>query len=532
MEKMKNVFSKIVSPVKETFSKYPATIVLVYILTAFIALIIDTDVIDSEMISHVTIILLTWCIGVFCVETYLENKKSSSKFFGLFITLAISIIFDILAYETIIEEVIISRIYFTYIAGLIIFTLYKLINKSELDFKEYVLKIFANFFYVSIVYLILNIGVAILSTIFIVLILDGEGFSLLGRLLILLLGIFYVPAVINSLVTVKNEESKFFKKLLLYVLLPLVVFASLIIYLYIIKLFVNGEVVKNEIFAILACMFVASFPICIMARNYKESKLVNTLTKIIMFSYIPFVILQIYAMNLRVSQYGLTGPRYLAYWFIIIECIIITLSLYKDSKYMKNILPVLFVIIAILLLTPLNPGRISALSQKKILDEFVDKDIDFDDCTKKEKLKYSGAYDYLYNSEYDEYINEKITKDDIEKMNEYNWNGNIDIEFDYDYEQQEYIYLSNSLDGLDISKYSKIYDTSSKKIDIDIEEYAEKIIKEYSLRGNYSAQKYFANNSIIELDEYDVFISSINISYYVETEEIIYVNYKGYVLEK
>lgn len=530
---MKKLFLKIISPVKKIFSKYPVTIVLTYILTAFIALTFDTDIIDNETISQIIFFLFTWCAGVFFVENYVKNKKN---FLGVIITFVISTIFYILSYILMVEDLIFLKIYITYLSGIIIFSLYKIISDSKLDLKDYMLKTFTNMFYVSVIYFVLNIGIVVLSSIFITLILDGEGFYWLVRLLILLFGMFYVPAIINSLVNVEIEESKFFKKLLLYVLLPLVVFASLIIYLYIIKLFVNGDVVKNEIFVILALIFVVNFPICVMARNYNKIKLVDKITKIMMFSYIFFIVLQMYAMNLRVSQYGLTEYRYLAYWFVLIEAITIVLFLYKDLKYMKSILLVLFAISAVLNLTPFTPERVSALSQKKILDEFVDKDINFDECTKKEKLKYSGAYNYLSKSYYDEYINENLTVDDVSKMNDYIWIGYYDEEDyddDYEFSKVECIYLySSSLEGLDISKYTKIYDIKSIEEDIDINEYAQRIVKIYLENGKYKTERYFAQNYIIEFDEYDVLLSSISIKYYVETEEITFLRYNGYVLEK
>ena len=402
MEKLTNIFSKLSKQVQETFLKYPITIILIYVITIFSAVFVDSEILFEETFEMILFIGIIGTIGVLVVETNKNSLNKKLQRLGVAISFIIAFIFyNILEFTSYNVEWI-SRLYFAYISSSLIFIVYSFIRNSGVEFKEYVLKVYNSIFEVSIVYGILSIGFLLLSLAFIGLILEGEGWFLVRRAFILLFGCFYIPAIIHSLSEMKKEVSKFIKNLILYVLMPLTTVGMAIVYMYIFKVVLNGEIFNIPVFAISAIIFVFLYPICIMARNYKEeSQTIDKVTKKLMYLYIPFIILEIYALCLRISSYGFTPSRYIGCVFVIYQLIFIILTLYKDSKYIKENLLVAILFICVLSITPLEPQRISNISQKKILNEYLESDIEFEDCSEFEKKRYSGAYQYLecYDSE-------------------------------------------------------------------------------------------------------------------------------------
>ena len=79
MGKLSNLFSNIWNQVKETFSKFPITISLVYILTIFYAIFLDNEVIQMETLEKIFFIGGVGTLGVLLVETNKELFKGILK---------------------------------------------------------------------------------------------------------------------------------------------------------------------------------------------------------------------------------------------------------------------------------------------------------------------------------------------------------------------------------------------------------------------------------------------------------------------
>ena len=93
------------------------------------------------------------------------------------------------------------------------------------------------------------------------------------KLEILLLVLYYIPSLIISLETKPEEESKFIYALINYVSLPLVSIATLIIYLYIIKLLLTLELPYTATFRTNAILLTFGIPLVLMSLSYDNTKL-------------------------------------------------------------------------------------------------------------------------------------------------------------------------------------------------------------------------------------------------------------------
>lgn len=551
MEKAKKIFSKITSLVQGTFKAFLVTVAIIYFLTVLITVFWDTDVMQESFFIQSMYIGMLWGLGSFLLESILKRSQKGLKIVGEVIALTISIVF--VRILSVIDDVnailFTTRFLITYILSVILITIYSLSKNSELKFGEYLLRVFSNLLELNIIYFILNIGIVLLYSIFNILILDSTKWDIIFRILVLLFGLFYLPAIINSISNVKEKESKFAKNLIIYVSMSLITVAIVIVYMYIVKIFALKELPRNVIFRILASIFVFALPVSIMANTYSEdNKFVKKVSKLIVYLYIPLMFLEIYSMWLRSSVYGLTPMRYMAYAFVAIQAIIIFLDLYKDGKYLRENLLVIAVVLIFAILSPLNYQKVSNLSQKRILDEYVEKNTTFEECTKEEKARFAGAYQYLENQEDGEkYINSNISTKDKKELSSY-YISRYTFEEDEQYINSEsYFYIKNGNTEMDISKYSKIYkikrmyskynnsekfkvSTESGRITVDcnIKNLLEEllIVKESQ---DLPSSKAFVDTLD---DKYTLYIKEIVIVYDNEKEKVKTFNVDGYLLER
>lgn len=537
MGKIKNLISNVLQSVKETYKKYPVTIVIAYVLTIVYILLMD-DIIPEKVYEHIYMIGTLFAVGTLFSETILKEKK---KIISILASFIIAFIFDVLSNEEILEESLMTRILIAYTSTLFLITFYKLIKKSKLEFKEYCIRICENLLKCSVTYVILEIAVTIVTVIFGILILDD--FDIIFKALVFISGFYYVPAVIDAISNTNQEVTKFVKGLILYVFTPLALILLSIIYMYIVKIYIKGELLKNSLFFILALIFVFDFPTIVMLKNYDDSKKVKYIIYILTYAYIPCILLEVYAMNIRVSDYGITPERYLAYVFVLVEILSLSLLVIKKSKYIDKMILCMIPIILLLTITPLNPENIAYAMQAKRIEKVL-AGKEFDNLSDEDKKICYDSYEYLKRNEEEEYISERISEDQLLKVSEYNVSN---TSYYYD---NEYVYVKKSLDEFDISDYKYIYkieddydtynyskivlenESEDVSVTIDLEELLEQLRKA-DMVGD--ADEEFENIDILETnnENYVVFLTYFSFNYdALDEDDIEITGISGYILER
>lgn len=548
--KIKEKFKSIIQSVKNAVERFPITIIVIFLYMLFLAIIIDVDWIADEVLEYVSYFTLYFSVGTFFTESIFKDKEKTNIF--------LYIVFSLVAITFIVIQEMSWEVQFLdywwkfivcYISTLVIVGIYFLAKKSSKDFPEYMLKLVINWIKTSVVYWILAIGIAIISSIFIYLILDGDDYSLILRLELILVGIYYFPKMLYSFVDMENEVNNFFKGLIKYVLNSLVLIAFSIIYMYIVKILILKDMPKNQIFRILSALFIVGMPIWTMVSYFKDESFLYKISIKLPLAFIPFIFLQIYTIGLRISANGLTPARYLCVALIIFE-IIYTLVYILNKQKINRLLLVFNGIIIISILVPgINMFKLSDLSQAKILQMYNDKM----ELSDEEKEKIYGAYEYLTDSEDGEkYINDILTKKAIEEVKEF-----YAITKDNELSKVEYISYYGDLEEINIKGYSTLkcvraydYDYNAKKnvkecfsnleignsqhdyyITIDLEEKIEEYIENY-LENSEDFYEYFESNNEIKFDNKKLIITRLDIDYIKETEKIKTYTIEGYLLEK
>jgi len=194
---------------KNVLTKFPITIIIVWIMTFLLTIFID----ELSVLDEMLLCAVFFAISTFFVET-ITNYKSPKRIIGYVISLVFSILMTYLIVEyseSTTFGLILQRFSICFFITLPILTMYYNYKKSEVSFEKYVTNVFINIIKSAVIYGILAIGILLIGLVFIFLILDGEGGELLARLEILLFGAYYIPKIIYSFADTKSEVRKICK---------------------------------------------------------------------------------------------------------------------------------------------------------------------------------------------------------------------------------------------------------------------------------------------------------------------------------
>lgn len=495
MKNIKEKIEKIFNKFKKLFETYPLTLFVIVITTVILAITVDTEILDSISLDNILLFSALFVCGNLFIETIfkkIDRKKIGlyilSAIFAIAITFSTNIENDVLGIKNTVFIGYISRIIVCYLVSTVAITIYIHYKNSKLEFNEYILKAGINFFRTGLIYLLLVIGLAMITSVFVFLLLSGENYSLVYRVQILLIGFFLLPMSINSVYDLKNEIDKFEKIIVRYVLDVLVIIAFVVIYLYIGKIILLRDMPANQIFRIIAILFVIGCPIWIVAGYFKDNDFIAKINNKLPILFIPFILLQIYTIGVRIYYNGMTEPRYLCIMLIIFE-IIYTIIYIKNKEKDGNIILVLVVITIISGIVPyLNMFKVSQISQYNNLKIIKEKE----NLSELEKEKVAGAYYYLKDTEEGkELITGLLTQDEIDEILKYNGNSS----------NKKSIYLSKNVENIDIADYNKLY-----------------VINSYNYYKDYnSIETEFKN---IKVDNYEIDLSNIILEYIANEENI------------
>ena len=532
MNFLKKIFNKTSETFRELIKKFPITLLIIAFATIFLTIAVDSDF-STKTIGKVFL----FCT-IFAVESFLvENIFSENKIYkGIVYTLSaiIALVFNLLIFSDKSDNFIQTtvRILIGYLLIVFLYTIYVIIKKNKVEFKKYLLNVFANMFNSTITYLVLNLGLTLISVIFIELLLDSEYGYFILRLQILLFGLFYIPQMINSLwnVTDKNVNT-FIQGLIKFVLLPLTEISMLIIYMYIVKIIILNQMPSNIVFRILAGIFIVAFPVWNMAENFKEdSKLVEKSVKLLPYFYMPFILLECYSLYVRIAELGFTPVRYFGIVFIIGQIIALILTVAKKGEKLSHIFIYIACLTLIAFITPLNYYNVSVLSQKNILVNAFPETVAYKDLSQENKSKVKGAYRFLIRNDAFDYIPKYITEYSEEIYSYISYN-NI-----------EYIHANVEDIEIDVSKYSKLTEVSAAVygentkpefygkysnliVNVDLNKIVERAV------NTQDPEQYILNHRIIKIDDTkDLYIKRLNASYYEDTKIVENVSIDGFIL--
>ncbi len=553
---LKAMFKKIKSVYAEVYKNYLFTMILTDITTVlFMVYVVGKH--HSETVLWLCLFFLYWTFGSFCAECFkhiADNKDVSGKNgrikagVGIAVTGGISALLVSLNTGSILGTAILlaspikgnrlitfSLAYFILILLSSFYIVYEdQRNKVEgLSFEKYFVHVFTEIFQTCIAWTILSVGFLLLSLVFETLIDPVVGEIEIPQILIM--GLFVAPKMFMSLSASNGEIGRFFEILIRYVMLIITIVGAGIIYLYMIKVIFNG-IPSNEIFGITAALFLVAIPVGFACTAFDKNSFLQKIAYALPYIYAPFIILQIYSIVLRLSEYGTTPSRYAGMVLIVLEILYIVFYAFFRKHINKLILVMMCITVVATLVPGVNAIDVSNFSQKSILADFVKNGMP-DSETAQKRIK--GAYDYLVNA-YDEDYVEKIVDDDLmNQLTDLKLNNNTieiyrlltDVEMlpthGYDYVAKMYS-TCDSFDGKDASSNMevKIMNGTTVATCDFTQEYKSVIERDIENGGTYTESM-----DVIKLsDDCELVLDDVIVTYDTGDDTLVDLKIYGYVL--
>ncbi len=572
MGKIKNLIEEQKNDLKMLFFNYTFTIIAVALLSVVLCIDFEIDK-YKDSIYNIEIFLGLFAVGAIFIETFFvdreqENNKTRLLIFYI-VDIVISAIWTVIGHfnkeignvfdNPNIYYLNISKILGVYVTLLIGFTVYKIVKKSGLKLDTYLARAIFGLLKMWGLFFVIYLAVNMLLKIFDSLIMEIDYWDIMDNVLILIGGFVCFPYSLLMITDTKDENSKFTKGLINFALMPAVIIAILIVYLYIIKIIVNWDIPSNEAFDICLYVFVYGAPVWFLSYGFIREKVeakgeslgfYGKFVKNIKYGYIPLIILEVVCIAIRIFNYGLTTDRYLAVVAIVFQLIyvlwgLIGKALKRELKEEGLILVALGIFVFIMLFPGLNMDRLPAMIQEARFEKALEKE---------DYVKAAGAYEYLDFDEYGEvYLAENYTKDTLDTL-ELTFYYYMYTEDEYNYKQEhyvgEYVSYEEKENGINIAGYTHLYNFNFNAdyehyytqedlkfmtisygeyfevVNVDISGLVDEIIYAYEYSHSYDMEYKYIKLS----DNCCIIIEDISFRYNKYTDEITNLHFDGYVL--
>lgn len=280
-----------------------------------------------------------------------------------------------------------------------------------------------------------------------------EGFGLFN------LFISYVPKAGEEL-TVSKAYGSIVHKAMFYVYALLL----MILYGYILKIIFTWQLPVGVLnwFGSLTLLFYVFFQISLLEEQDKAQRWFSSYGGL---AVIPVLLIQLYAIYIRVSAYGLTTLRYISLSLILMAVFFIINSVWKLKYYYVFLATA--VVVAVITMTPLNVIDVPNRSQEKILKKALAQNNIYSNQTldpekylalsPDEKEKIKGPVDYLrYSSgNKSQYVKEVLESNIIKVI--YN-NQNYDERFRFSYE------MNSAANAVSIEGYRTLESQTAREV--------------------------------------------------------------------
>lgn len=497
-EKFKNLFPDM----KKGIGRFPVTVVFSLILFIVAIFTIESDFYilpEEDLWIKYLIIAIPLSASVELVrEKYLENKRSNffriTSFFGIFLFIFLLKIFfkNHFATETI-------NITATILIFYVLFYLIPIIYRNE-DKEKYLQSVVGNQMITIGFSIVLFLGLsAIVGTIDVLLInlpntiyFDNFVFSA---------SIFGVAFFVSRLK--EKDESlkdynlpKIVEVLICYILIPLILIYTAILYLYFVKIIFTLKMPKGIVSHLVLWYTTFSLFIIIMATpiTYKN-KFAKFYKKYFPLISIPLILLALFSINERIFQYGVTENRYLVVILILWLLFNMIFIIKADVKWV--LISFIFAVL-VAIFSPFNLVNVSINSQNKRLERI---------------LKKNGI---IQNKKFINKNNElsQRTKNEIMSIIDYFYNNASEIKrkkikiLEKTYEKPE-----------DFMKVIGVNDSWKSYENIDIQE--KNIVSDIALKTDDDIE-------ITKIKGYDYLIYDFSVSYPLDTNETKEIDNNGY----
>lgn len=495
MKKIKENVKKLLLHFKSGFERFPITIILAFLHFITGIYIAEVRSFQSDEFVEVNLLLFGSIFITAMFEMLYEKyfyKQNRWLVRGIYsaITFVISIIFFVVYLRT---NDYYNIYYFTLIPiSIVLFLLIPILKKRE-NKEKYLQSVFSNFVITGVFAAVLWIGVEIILTTVNYLFFNS-GDSLFFRLTTY--SFWFITEVFGASLflsllkkpddNLENYEFPFiFNLLIKFVIIPLIIIYTGVLYIYMMKVLISMHLPKGLISHLVLWYTAFSVAVMILITPFtQKDKFFENFKKYFPYFSIPLIFASLFAVFQRTYQYGITENRY--YVLISIFWLLFCMILYIRKMNITGIFISLITCLVISVYTPLSAKNVSNFSQSQRLKRMLVKYGALKDG------KISKITQKLNNSEGSQiyttlqYISDNST---IAKLNFKNEKGEV------------YSTLGDLEKGLDVKESWKDYYYRSD----DEGNYEERKVVTYKVKNSENAE------IISDIAGYDNFISYKNV---------------------
>ena len=498
MKRIRENVKKLLLHFKSGFERFPVTIILAFMHFITGVYIAEVRSFQSDEFVEVNLLLFGSIFITTMFEMLYEKyfyKKNRWLVRGIYsvITFAVSIIVFV---EYLRTNDYYNIYYFTLIPiSIVLFLLIPILKKKE-NKEKYLQSVFSNFVITGIFAVVLWIGIEIILTTVNYLFFNS-GDSLFFRLTTysfwFIIEVFGASLFLSLLKkpddNLENYEFPFiFNVLIKFVIIPLIIIYTGVLYIYMAKILISMHLPKGLISHLVLWYTAFSVAVMILITPFtQKDKFFENFKKYFPYFSIPLIFASLFAVFQRTYQYGITENRY--YVLISIFWLFFCMILYIRKMNITGIFISLIVCLVISVYSPLSAKNVSNFSQSQRLKRMLVKYGALKDG------KISKITQKLTNSQGSQihttiqYISDNST---IAKLNFKNEKGEV------------YSTLGDLEKGLDVKESWKDYSIYYSE-DEDREKDDEHKVVTYKIKNSENAE------IISDIAGYDNFISYKNV---------------------
>ena len=380
MKKIKENVKKLLLHFKSGVERFPITIILAFLHFITGIYIAEVRSFQSDEFVEVNLLLFGSIFITAMFEMLYEKyfyKQNRWLVRGIYsaITFVISIIFFV---EYLRTNDYYNIYYFTLIPiSIVLFLLIPILKKKE-NKEKYLQSVFSNFVITGIFVAVLWIGIEIILTTVNYLFFNS-GDSLFFRLTTysfwFIIEVFGVSLFLSLLKkpddNLENYEFPFiFNVLIKFVIIPLIIIYTGVLYIYMAKVLISMHLPKGLISHLVLWYTAFSVAVMILITPFtQKDKFFENFKKYFPYFSIPLIFASLFAVFQRTYQYGITENRY--YVLISIFWLFFCMILYIRKMNITGIFISLIACLVISVYTPLSAKNVSNFSQSQRLKRML-----------------------------------------------------------------------------------------------------------------------------------------------------------------
>ncbi|AMD94353.1 DUF4153 domain-containing protein [Leptotrichia sp. oral taxon 847] len=405
--KLKEKFKNLFPDIKKGIERFPVTVIFGIILFIIAIFSIEGSYYELAWIEYLIIAIPLSATLELVREKYFENKNRKFfriiNFFGTILFIFVSKMFfkNYFAGEVI-------NVTATVLIFYVLFYLIPIIYRNE-NREKYLQSVVGNQIITIGFALVLFLGFsAIIGTVDVLLI--NLPHTLYTHAFVFSASVFGVIFFVSRLK--EKDESlanyelpKIVEVLICYILIPLILIYTTILYLYFAKIIFTLKMPKGVVSHLVLWYTAFSLFIIIMVTpiTYKN-KFAKFYKKFFPMISVPLILLALFSINKRIFQYGITENRYLV--MILVIWLLFNMILYIVKNDVKWVLISYIFAILIAVFSPFNLVTVSINSQNKRLEKLLIKNgiiqngkitNNNDKVSIKNKNEIMSVIDYFYN---------------------------------------------------------------------------------------------------------------------------------------